>query len=74
MIFHDEYLKLCDFGLSKVLTDIASTDLLNGVAQSTVGTANWMAPEVIHGEKYGIPADIWSFGATVVEMLTGIEM
>ncbi|KAG7552847.1 Winged helix DNA-binding domain superfamily [Arabidopsis thaliana x Arabidopsis arenosa] len=56
--------KLADFGLAKVI-DI----------KSLRGTPYWMAPEVIinlkHNDGYGSPADIWSLGCTVLEMLTG---
>jgi len=31
----------------------------------------WMAPEVLNGKPYGTKADVWSFGCTVVEMLSG---
>ncbi|KAE8714351.1 Mitogen-activated protein kinase kinase kinase 1 [Hibiscus syriacus] len=56
--------KLADFGLAKATK-------LNDV-KSCKGTAFWMAPEVINqkGQGYGIPADIWSLGCTVLEMLT----
>ncbi|KAJ7959090.1 Protein kinase [Quillaja saponaria] len=57
--------KLADFGLAKATK-------LNDV-KSCKGTAFWMAPEVVRGRNqgYGLPADIWSLGCTVLEMLTG---
>ncbi|XP_022773200.1 mitogen-activated protein kinase kinase kinase 1-like [Durio zibethinus] len=56
--------KLADFGLAKATK-------LNDV-KSCKGTAFWMAPEVVNrkGQGYGLPADIWSLGCTVLEMLT----
>ncbi|CAH9136220.1 unnamed protein product [Cuscuta epithymum] len=56
--------KLADFGLAKSVK-------LNDV-KSCKGTAFWMAPEVVNrkGGGYGISADIWSLGCTVLEMLT----
>lgn len=57
--------KLADFGLAKATK-------LNDV-RSCKGTAFWMAPEVVKAKNhgYGLPADIWSLGCTVLEMLTG---
>ncbi|XP_027902921.1 mitogen-activated protein kinase kinase kinase 1-like [Vigna unguiculata] len=57
--------KLADFGLAKATK-------MNDV-KSMKGTAFWMAPEVVKGKNkgYGLPADIWSLGCTVLEMLTG---
>uniref|UniRef100_A0A7N0RFZ0 mitogen-activated protein kinase kinase kinase n=1 Tax=Kalanchoe fedtschenkoi TaxID=63787 RepID=A0A7N0RFZ0_KALFE len=56
--------KLTDFGLAKATK-------LNDV-KSCKGTALWMAPEVVNrkGNGYGLAADIWSLGCTVLEMLT----
>ncbi|XP_030529542.1 mitogen-activated protein kinase kinase kinase 1-like [Rhodamnia argentea] len=58
--------KLADFGLAKATK-------LNDV-KSCKGTAFWMAPEVVKAKNhgYGLPADIWSLGCTVLEMLTGL--
>uniref|UniRef100_A0A0D9VLI9 mitogen-activated protein kinase kinase kinase n=1 Tax=Leersia perrieri TaxID=77586 RepID=A0A0D9VLI9_9ORYZ len=55
--------KLADFGLAK------ETSLLNQ-ARSSKGTVYWMAPEVAKAKPHGPPADIWSLGCTVLEMLT----
>ncbi|KAK4788403.1 hypothetical protein SAY86_019722 [Trapa natans] len=54
--------KLADFGLAKTIKDVNSCQ----------GTAYWMAPEVVSSSKagYGLSADIWSLGCTVLEMLT----
>ncbi|XP_050263156.1 mitogen-activated protein kinase kinase kinase 1-like [Quercus robur] len=56
--------KLADFGLAKVTK-------LNDI-KSCKGTPFWMAPEVVNLKNrfYGLAADIWSLGCTVLEMLT----
>lgn len=36
-----------------------------------VGSAYWMAPEVVKRKEHGTKADIWSVGCTVLEMATG---
>lgn len=56
--------KLADFGLAKATK-------LNDV-KSCKGTVFWMAPEVVNRKNkgYGLAADIWSLGCTVLEILT----
>eukprot|EP00906_Rhabdomonas_costata_P003378 RCo005164 len=66
LITHKGVLKLADFGSSKQLFDLSDAN-----QYSLSGTAHWMAPEVIKQTGHGTPADIWSLGATVVEMCTG---
>ncbi|NXV09639.1 PAK1 kinase, partial [Cettia cetti] len=36
---------------------------------SVIGTAWWMAPEVVKGHPYGPKVDIWSFGIVGLEMV-----
>ncbi|KAM0926868.1 hypothetical protein ACQ4PT_003044 [Festuca glaucescens] len=56
--------KLADFGLAKEMSILSQ-------ARSSKGTVYWMAPEVAKAKPHGPPADIWSLGCTVLEMLTG---
>ncbi|XP_076976899.1 mitogen-activated protein kinase kinase kinase 4 isoform X2 [Tamandua tetradactyla] len=65
-------IKLGDFGCSVKLKNNAQT--MPGEVDSTLGTAAYMAPEVItraKGEGHGRAADIWSLGCVVIEMVTG---
>ncbi|KAI0443343.1 serine/threonine-protein kinase psk1 [Xylaria telfairii] len=59
------HLLLTDFGLSKVAVGDADS------CKSMLGTVEYMAPEVILGNKYGKAVDWWSFGALGYDLMTG---
>lgn len=63
--------KVCDFGFArKIDKKLATMADKKKMAQLTIaGTDEWMAPEVIQGLPYGQPADIFSFGVTLTEMI-----
>lgn len=55
--------KLSDFGLGH----LPSSSLHNDVLQTTCGTPNYVAPEVLMRQGYyGAPADVWSLGQHAV--------
>eukprot|EP01114_Cavostelium_apophysatum_P016844 TRINITY_DN4874_c0_g1_i1.p1 TRINITY_DN4874_c0_g1~~TRINITY_DN4874_c0_g1_i1.p1 ORF type:complete len:716 (+),score=166.16 TRINITY_DN4874_c0_g1_i1:26-2149(+) len=54
-------IKLADFGYAVQLSDEEEK------RQTLCGSPYWMAPEVIKGEKYGKPVDIWSLGIMLIE-------
>jgi serine/threonine protein kinase len=60
------FVKIADFGLSKVIGDELSE------ARSTVGTPIYIAPEVMaRGLSHGFPADCWSLGIVLFVLLEG---
>jgi len=64
MLNSEGNLVLTDFGLSKVSSKDESR-------HSMIGTAQYMAPEVIKGEDYDYAVDWWSLGCVAYDMLTG---
>lgn len=63
LIDSEGYLKIADFGLSKLGTD---------KAKSICGTPEYLAPEVLKGKEYGYTVDWWGLGSLIYEMLTGM--
>ncbi len=59
--------KLADFGCSKQLAGMCTTSLEESL-RAIRGSVPWMAPEVIKQSGHGRAADIWSVGATLIEM------
>eukprot|EP01098_Paradermamoeba_levis_P008532 TRINITY_DN3539_c0_g1_i1.p1 TRINITY_DN3539_c0_g1~~TRINITY_DN3539_c0_g1_i1.p1 ORF type:complete len:464 (-),score=141.74 TRINITY_DN3539_c0_g1_i1:265-1590(-) len=57
--------KLADFGYAAQLTKERSQ------RNTVVGTAYWMAPEVINAQEYGTKVDVWSLGIMAMELAEG---
>lgn len=68
-------IKLSDFGASKkIVSNFECNDVSvlenQAIAKTFIGSPYWMAPEVIKKVGHGKPADIWSLGCCVIEMLS----
>ncbi|XP_050840055.1 serine/threonine-protein kinase PAK 3-like isoform X3 [Serinus canaria] len=61
----DGSVRLADFGLCAQLSPERDR------RSSMVGTAHWMAPEVVTRSPYGPKVDIWAFGIVTIEMVEG---
>ncbi|OMJ88830.1 hypothetical protein SteCoe_9129 [Stentor coeruleus] len=66
LITEDSTLKLTDFGCSRRFDENS-----NFQTRSFKGSPYWMAPEVVLRSGHSFPADIWSLGCLVIEMITG---
>lgn len=58
-------LKLADFGFARMLPSAS-------LAETLCGSPLYMAPEILRHERYGAKADLWSVGAVLYQLATGI--
>nr|CAH7721589.1 unnamed protein product [Callosobruchus chinensis] len=61
-----EDIKLCDFGISKVLQPGVTV-------REILGTADYVAPEVLSYEPIGLSTDVWSIGVLAYVLLSGFS-
>jgi cGMP-dependent protein kinase len=64
MIDSNGYLKMIDFGTSKVLS-------LSDYTSTVIGTPHYIAPEILHGKGYSLSVDFWSLGICMYEIFYG---
>ncbi|XP_075154725.1 death-associated protein kinase related [Haematobia irritans] len=62
----EEGLKLCDFGISRVVTEGTNV-------REIVGTPDYVAPEVLQYEPLSLSTDIWSVGVLTYVLLSGFS-
>ena len=62
---HERMVKIMDFGLAKMMEEVRRGTTVIG------GTPYYMAPEQAVGENVDHRADLYAFGVTLYELLTG---
>src|SRR6185312_10629401 len=66
----EDYVKVLDFGIAKMISDDRAQTALTAVGQ-TLGTLEFMSPEQLRGMPLDGRSDIYALGMMAYEMLTG---
>jgi len=68
MINSQGRLKLADFGIAATVADSLSRSSIQGIVS---GTTLYMSPQQMEGEAPKVTDDVYAYGATIYELLTG---
>jgi len=66
MLTRDGVVKLMDFGIARPNNEMGLT-----ITGTTLGSLNYMSPEQVRGEPVDARSDLYSFGVSLYEMVTG---
>merc|ERR1712150_17129 len=69
MIDNEGHCRIADFGMVKENVDPRS----GRFATTFCGTPDYMAPEILHRQKYAFPVDVWAWGICFFEMCEGFS-
>jgi NIMA (never in mitosis gene a)-related kinase len=61
-LFRQGLVKLGDFGIAR---EISGDDL----AKTLIGTPYFMSPELLKGQRYSFPSDVWAAGCVLYELM-----
>jgi serine/threonine protein kinase len=77
LVQRETFIKVLDFGIAKLTeshvsdTETPTRPLVSTSHGVTMGTAPYMSPEQVRGDRVDARTDIWSLGAVLYEMLAG---
>ncbi|HEX8847190.1 MAG TPA: protein kinase [Pyrinomonadaceae bacterium] len=72
VITEEGRIKLLDFGIAKAVADTTNADSPITLTGAVIGTPAFMAPEQMRGELVDPRTDLYSLGAVMYQMLTGM--
>ncbi|KAM0786058.1 hypothetical protein ACM66B_006869 [Microbotryomycetes sp. NB124-2] len=64
LVTENERIKVCDFGFAR----IAAQNEEEMKRITFAGTDGYMSPEILLGEEFGLPTDVFSFGVILAEL------
>jgi NIMA (never in mitosis gene a)-related kinase len=62
-----DILKVADFGIACVVSN--ETDKLDSMKESFANSPQYVSPEVVHLHYYSFPADVWSVGVIIYQLM-----